>query len=198
MKRGIVFFLLVFAACSSVDRVYIKPGLETNELKFVKRIALVVDPASAAGDDSEIRSRILLFRTREHLIHHSEYITLKAKMDAKDLLALCKKQPELNGVLVQKVRTAERRGSDLRLGIVSGLYDCRSGTLLWEAEASKTYTMNDSDFATLIAGDVKRFGDAAQRYSAPFFRMIKDLYERLPMPELTDEEKLEKVEADSQ
>jgi probable lipoprotein (TIGR04455 family) len=192
-----VLFLLVFAACSSVDRVYMKPGFLENELRTVKHIAVAVDPASVGAGDQDARNKILQFRSREHLINHSEYITHRPR-EAQSLLDMCKANPKLNGVLVQKLSRAEKIGGSIRLAMISGLYECKTGVLLWEARASSKYTMNDSDFATLVAGDVKRFGDAARNYSAPFYRMIRDLYESLPMPELSAEEKMEKIEADSE
>ena len=194
---SVLLLLLLLGACSSVDRVYMKPGLLENELRLVKRVSVAVDPGSVRAEDSDARNKILQFRSREHLIHHSEYITYKGK-EAASLLDACKLNPKLNGVIVQKVTRAEKSGSSLRLEMISGLYECKTGTLLWEAAASKSYTMNDSDFTTLVSGDARRFGDAARAYSAPFYRMIKDLYERLPMPELADDEKLEKIEADSE
>lgn len=197
MRLVPILLLLLLAACSSVDRVYMKPGLLENELRTVKRIAIAVDQASVRSEDQEARNKILQFRTREHLINHSEYITHRGK-DAQSLLDACKANPKLNGILVQKLTRAQKTGASIRLGITSGLYECKTGVLLWEAEASSKYTMNDSDFATLVAGDAKRFGEAARNYSAPFYRMVADLYERLPMPELSEEEKLEKIEADSE
>ncbi len=197
MRMLPVLVLLTLAACSSVDRVYMKPGFLENELRSVKRIAVAVDQASVRSEDQDARSKILQFRTREHLINHSEYITHRGK-DAQNLLDACKANPKLNGVLVQKLTRAVKAGENIRLAIVSGLYECKTGVLLWEAEASGKFTMNDSDFATLVAGDAKRFGDAARSYSAPFYKMIADLYEKLPMPELNEEEKMEKIEADSE
>ena len=195
--RWCLLLVLICSACSSVDRIYVKPGFLENEIQNVKRIAVAVDPASVRASDEQTRNRILQFRSREHLIHHSEYITHPGR-ELSNLLDTCKANPKLNAILVQKITRAEKSGTKIHLALVSGLYECKTGALLWEAQASRKYTMNDMDFATLVGGDAKRFGDAARSYSAPFYRMISDLYEKLPMPELTDEEKLEKIEADSE
>ncbi len=182
---------------STVVRNFEKPGLAENELKYVKRLGIVVDKSSAAPVNADLRDRMLVYRTREHLTHHSEYIVYPVKKPAS-VLEVCKADARLNGVLLLRVVREKKLESDLSLNVVSTLLDCKSGERLWEAEGARHFEMNDSDFGTLIGGDVKRFGADARIYSAPFYRMTSALYEKLPMPELKEEERLEKIDADAE
>ncbi|MCE9596368.1 MAG: MXAN_6521/LA_1396 family lipoprotein [Spirochaetia bacterium] len=193
---GALIAALAAANCASaVKSVYQKPGFETHELKYMKRVAVIVDQGSTVTADQPVRDKMLVFRTREHLIHHSEFIGYPAKPGP--ILDVCKAEKKLNGIFLHRISSLKKDGSDLKLGLVTGLYDCKTGERLWEATASVSYEMNDSDFGTLIAGDVKRFGEAAKTYSAPFYRLIAKLFDSLPNPELGDEEKLEKIDADA-
>ncbi|MBL8019780.1 MAG: MXAN_6521/LA_1396 family lipoprotein [Leptospirales bacterium] len=193
----ILFGLLALTidCASAVKSVYKKPGLETNELKYVKRVAVLVDQNSVPTADQAIRDRMLIFRTREHLIHHSEFIVYSAKPG--NILNVCKAEKKLNGVLLHRLSSLKQDGGDLNFAMTTGLYDCKTGDRLWEAGSQVSYEMNDSDFGTLIAGDVKRFGESARVYSAPFYRLIAAVFEKLPNPDLTDAEKLEKIDADA-
>ena len=194
---ALIFLAAVIVDCrSTVTRTYTKPGLENAELKYVKRVGIVVDKASVAPVHADLRDRMLSYRTREHLTHHSEYIVYPVKTPGP-VVDVCKANKKLNGVILLRVLEEKKVGGDLSLNLMSTLLDCKSGDRLWEAEGKRNFEMNDSDFGTLVSGDVKRFGNDARTYSAPFYRMTGALYEKMPMPELTDSERIEKIDADA-
>lgn len=193
--RGIplVLLLLVMPVSCTIKYVYVKEGYEKNEMLNLKRVALLVEPLT--NTNREVRL-LLLAILRDYLSVHKDYILLPAPAideEKADIGDYCKADPRLDGILMNHVRKLHKTEGKVLLGIQATLYDCEKNRI-WESYGEDTLMAADPDLATLGESYANRISPTVRDLAAPAYLLIREIYESLPIPALTEDEKLEKID----
>jgi probable lipoprotein (TIGR04455 family) len=94
-------------------------------------------------------------------------------------------------VMVAKLKS---QGGDLSVDMTADLQRCDSGALVWKVEIDDTNEQKNADLKELANVYRREFGAVADALAAPFFVVLKQAFDSLPSPVLTDEETMEKIE----
>lgn len=185
--------LLILTFSCTIKYVYVKEGYEKNEMFNLKRVALLVEPLT----NSNKKVRLLIMAIlRDYISVHKDYILLPTPNideEKSDIGDYCKADPRLNGILMNRVRKLNKVKGEVLLGIQAVLYDCEKNRV-WESYGEDTLTAADPDLATLGESYANRIGPGVRDLAAPCYLLIREIYESLPIPKLSEEEKLEKID----
>lgn len=186
--------LFCLACCSSVDHVFLKSGYHENEQKTLKRIVLATNPGSFTKNDV---SGLLIVVARDFLSVQKNYIIYSPNKNFKKNSSWrehCKVNKKLNGVLVHSIQLLGHVDSNTSLGVQATLYDCHSGEIVWQAYAQDKYKSIDPGLKNVIASYSNRVSPNFKFMAGPAYLLIRDLFESLPEPVLTEKEKDEKID----
>ncbi len=100
------------------------------------------------------------------------------------------------GVLFLEVLDLAQAELQVALALSAELRRCSDGALLWRAEGDLSQDPHDANLRQLVAAYLTRGGPAATRFAAPIFALVQDVLAGIPNPTLTDEELLEKIDAE--
>ncbi len=189
--------LSFFAMGCTVTHTYLKDGYKKNEKQWLKRVALAID-ASAPPGSLDV-SRLYLDMAAHEVSLHGEYLITRIRraISLSELPAYCKAHSDLDGVIIHRFTDLEGDQETFHLTVQASLLDCRRESLVWEARGGKSFDREDSDLSRMIASYRSRYGGIADQFAAPFYGIIRKLYDSLPDPTLVDEDLQNKVELDA-
>ena len=195
MTRHIALLtLLALGLCApgcAVRSVYVTPGFDLKDKNEVKRLAVGATPIPGQpARAAELLARMAL----RHVNQHKDYIAVDDQVlkAASGWKALC--GDEIHGVVRVMVARLKSRGGDLTVDMTADLQRCDSGALVWKVEIDDTNEQNNEDLKELASVYRREFGQVADALAAPFFVLLKQAFDSLPSPVLTDEETMEKIE----
>ena len=182
-------------ACSAVESTYVRAGYDAKTPGAVKRIAIV---AWAVPDHPKL-GEVLSLVTTDRVQLKMQYLIYRTTLLDAEWRTACgplggEREGELEGVLTVQAIDVKPAGDEIELRLVAELYRCADGELLWRAEGFEGTESKDDDLAKLIESYQTRLGEAAGRYAAPAFLILRDILETMPDPVLTDDEVMEKIE----
>ena len=196
----VVFIMTLPAAawistvCSSVDFAYLKPQYEQKEKHSLKRIVLAMDPSSFTN---ERVGKLVLAVSRDYLSVQRDYIiypTPKTSRAAPPWPDYCAANRKINGVLRHKVRLLRHYGDSTDFGVQVTLFDCKSGDRIWDSYGEDDYASNDPDLKTVISSYANRVSPEYRYLIGPTYLLVREIFESLPNPVLTEKEKEEKID----
>lgn len=193
-RRAALLILLVLGVSApgcAVRSVYVKPDFEKTDKLQVKRLAVGATPI--AGQPAKA-AELLARMTLRHVNMHKDYIAVEdqALPTADGWKALCGEQ--IHGVVRVMVAKLKSEGGDLSVDMTADLQRCDSGALVWKVEINDTNQQKNADLKELANVYRREFGAVADALAAPFFVVLKQAFDSLPSPVLTDEETMEKIE----
>ncbi len=190
---------MIFLSSCTVTSRYLRKGYEENERMWLKRIALAMEEPVGGKKVEASLEELYLAVASDYLSHHTEYILLRKVrgLSRSRLKEYCQKDSRLNGILLHRFESLQRKSGRVRVGVLATLYDCRSGNRIWEARGKKSYQIGDESLSLLTRSYVNRSGEEARIYAAPYYQMVRKLYRSLPDPNLTAADLDLKIEADA-
>ncbi len=198
-----MFFKLAFlglivtssVACgSSLEQRYLQAGYSAAGPAGLKRIAIVpwaphsMAPlaglmAAIAKDRLNLKTDYLVYKTHNQMRSWSEGC---GELEATLFLQALPIPPE----------DATGDDDERDLHIRASLFSCKTGALIWWAEAMDTIDIENEDLAQLTSNYITQLGEEVRPYTVPAFILLRDLLDDLPNPKLTDDEIMEKIELD--
>jgi probable lipoprotein (TIGR04455 family) len=187
MRVALPLLLAACAACSSIETAWVRAGYDANATAAVKHIAVVAWAPPEYPELANVLANVAADRVKLKL----NYLVHSAAPAARGWSEAC---GELEGVLaIQALNVAKHEGG-MELAIAAELYSCKTGALIWRAQAHDTADATDSDLVELVQSYVRQLGDAAAPYATAAFLVLRDILDTLPNPTLTDDEVMEKIE----
>jgi len=195
MWRGLIVASVMCTACSAVESTYVRAGYDAKTPDAVKRIAIV---AWALPDHPKLGD-VLRQVTADRVQLKMQYLVYRVELIDTEWRAVCgplgaEGEGALEGVLAVQAIDVKLAGEDIELRLVAELHRCADGELLWRAEGFEGTESKDDDLTKLTESYQTKLGEAAGRYAAPVFLILRDILETLPDPVLTDDEIMEKIE----
>jgi len=182
----VISIMLVFFACSSVRHRFIVEGYKKNPGQMIKRIVIISEPSpqnrGLAGLISDM-TRDLIRTNRNYLV----YGTVSTE---REVAEACKTR---DGVLKMSVDRADAVGNHVDLEITGELGRCSDKSVVWNATARASGKSRNRSLKNLVQNYVEKHGNLAEVYAAPAFKIIEDMVETMPNPELTEDELMEKI-----
>jgi probable lipoprotein (TIGR04455 family) len=188
VKRALVIALLA-AGCSSVNDQWVRAGYGAGP-DLLKRIAIVAWAPAEHARLAETLAMVATDRVKLKL-NYLVYASGPMQRGWSDACA-----DKVEGVLAIQTLAAGTNGKETGLALATELYSCKTGALLWRAEAADTADVDDADLVELTKSYVEKLGQEAAGYAAASFLVLRDMLDTLPNPTLTDDELMEKIELD--
>jgi probable lipoprotein (TIGR04455 family) len=92
------------------------------------------------------------------------------------------------------VNRADAAGGRIDLEITGELRRCSDKSVVWSATARTFGKSRNRSLKNLVQNYVEEHGNLAEVYAAPAFKIIEDIVEAMPNPELTEDELIEKID----
>jgi probable lipoprotein (TIGR04455 family) len=183
----VISIMLVFFACSSVRHRFIVEGYKKNPGQMIKRIVIISMPPPQNGDLAGLISAM----TRDLIKANRNYLVYGTVSTEREVAEACK---TLDGVLKMSVERADAAGGLIDLEITGELRKCSDKSAVWSANARASGKSRNRSLKNLVQNYVEEHGNLAEVYAAPAFKIIKDIVEAMPNPELTEDELIEKID----
>jgi probable lipoprotein (TIGR04455 family) len=198
MKAILALALLTATAlaapgCGSVDALYVRDDYDRVDRSTLKRIAII---AVAAEDAPHDLPQLMAALAKKHIQQHTTYIVLKTarlETSAPAPADVTKLEERLDGALILRATRVSREDDEVEIAITARLVRARDGVEVWRAEGEDDFETADPDLEKLTTTYRRKYGDTADTFVAPLFLLLRDLFEDLPSPTLTDEDKDEKI-----
>ncbi|MCB1176572.1 MAG: MXAN_6521/LA_1396 family lipoprotein [Leptospiraceae bacterium] len=164
-----------------------------SKINSTKRIVIHIDKKSLLRKKE---SEILYDITKELISHHKEFIVypepenFEGKCDPNSP----KMEGILNVLLIQKIENEE-----IFLSEIISLRNCLNETeIIWEAQGKDSFPMKSEENESLRKTYTQKYGREIEYAVNPYFLLTKIILEKLDSPELTEDEKDEKIDIESQ
>jgi probable lipoprotein (TIGR04455 family) len=187
-KLPFLFFFLFFSACSIQYKM--APDFSIKVQK-TKRVIIWIDPESGfRKKESSLLSDI----TKNIISHHKEFLVYSTP---EKFSGNCGKEiPKVEGIILVKPKQVIQDGK-INLTIQISLLQCPSKDNLWESWESKKFSMQEKQNESLRNTYTQKYGKEIDYAVNPYYLLTKEILESLQSPELSEEEKDEKIELDS-
>jgi len=186
---GLLFLLVGLLNCSSLTSFNKDPFYE-KKVNFTKRITVYIGNQS---NITKMEQNTLSDITRDLLSHHKEFIIYKSP--AK-FLGCSKEFNKIEGIF-HVVLKQEQAQNDLKLELTGSILQCPDAKSIWTATVKKSFNLNSSDNESLRNTYIQKYGMGIGNRVNPYFQVVNLLIEYLDSPQLSDEEKDEKIEVES-
>lgn len=193
LKRilSLTFFLLLAVSNCTVSYVKESPDL-TKSLARFKRLVVVMDLTSTVGS---AESKMAKAMSEQYLAHHREFIVYP---NPKNSGETCTDIPgKAQGIFLLKM-TEEISGSKIKLSALGQLKSCPGNSVLWEALASSSYSTTEAEEQSLRKTYTQKFGESVGPKAAPYYHLLRALFDEITGPVLNEAEQDEKIEIESQ
>lgn len=187
MKRLIVVTAFALAGCSTLGSTYVAPGYKSTSADAVKRITIGAWAPTEQAGAAPVIARVA-----------ADFVKLRKNYLVPEAVALrgweegCKEGRD--GVLTVRVTKSELKDREVDLHLVTELYRCADGALLWRAEGCGEAKSNDESLKQMVENYTREVGPDAERFAAPAFVVLQDMLNAMPDVVLTDAEVEEKIE----
>ncbi len=156
---------------------------------MIKRIVIISDPFPQNRDLAALISAM----TRDLIKANRNYLLFGTAATEREVAEACK---TLDGVLRMSVSRADAVGGHIDLEITGELRRCSDKSAVWTATARASGKSRNRSLKNLVQNYAEKYGDQAEVYAAPAFKIIKDIVEAMPNPELTEDDLMEKIDLD--
>ena len=191
MSPIILLILLTATGCSSVKSGFLKEGYIKNRVKMIKNVVIVTKPVPKNPGMAELVSNIasdIIKSQKNYIVHGFRKMGSKWPDECKNI----------EGVIVFSLKDIKTFNESVFLDITGKLFGCRSGNLLWSSNGADEQTYKNSKLKHLTESYSVKYKETADKFAAPLFRILQDMIDTMPNPELTDDEIMKKIEIDSQ
>jgi len=182
----VISIMLVFFACSSVRHRFIVEGYKKNPEQMIKRIVIISEPSPQNRGLAALISDM----TRDLIRTNRNYLVYGTVSTEREVAEACKTR---DGVLKMSVDRADAVGNHVDLEITGELGRCSDKSVVWNATARASGKSRNRSLKNLVQNYVEKHGNLAEVYAAPAFKIIEDMVETMPNPELTEDELMEKI-----
>jgi probable lipoprotein (TIGR04455 family) len=182
----VISIMLVFFACSSVRHRFIVEGYKKNPGQMIKRIVIISEPSPQNRGLAALISDM----TRDLIRTNRNYLVYGTVSTEREVAEACKTR---DGVLKMSVDRADAVGNHVDLEITGELGRCSDKSVVWNATARASGKSRNRSLKNLVQNYVEKHGNLAEVYAAPAFKIIEDMVETMPNPELTEDELMEKI-----
>ncbi|MCB1141606.1 MAG: MXAN_6521/LA_1396 family lipoprotein [Leptospiraceae bacterium] len=190
-KLRFIFTLLFLIQCSTIRTMERSPDLE-KDLKTLKRVYVLVNPDNPVTI-MENQTFQAIFQSL--ISHHSEFILYPTPEGLKPgCSGFTDKNIEGYFYLSYKQKID---GDKIYLDIKSELKKCPGDSNIWMVEAEDSYSLTSKENESLRRMYVEKFGMGVESRVNPYYYLSKNILEKVVSPELTEDEKDEKVIAGS-
>lgn len=187
MQRVLLGAALLAAAGCAIKSTYLRPDYEQSYRKTLKRIVIEVDVPEGVPDvAAELAGRI----ARRYVNMRKNYLVLRNGRSPLPPAA----KTGADGVLALDFSRLAPADGDIDIALEARLTDARGATVIWAVEAEREGEAADEDLSKLAGRYRKELGPAAEPYVAPMFVLLKTVLDRLPDPELDDDDIAAKIE----
>ena len=201
-----LLLLLLSGCASTLKSSRVRQDYEAQDQARLKRLVVLTAPAPEGQEPvGELWSRIA-----RRYVNQKRHFIVKAhaahpeRPDAAALQALCTEAAEgLEGVLwlepVDLRRVGEGPDAGVEAGVRAQLTRCSDGQEVWRAEAAGSFPSQDEELRESVELWTSGLDESVQAYAAPAFRLLRPTLDSLPEPTplVTDEEVMEKGEAEA-
>jgi probable lipoprotein (TIGR04455 family) len=184
---AVISMMLVSFACTSVRHRFVVEGYKKNPGQMIKRIVIISDTFPQNRDLDGLISAM----TRDLIKANRNYLVLGTAATEGEVAEACK---TLDGVLKMSVNRADAVGDHVDLEITGELRRCSDKSVVWSATARASGKSRNRSLKNLVQNYVEEHGNLAEVYAAPAFKIIEDIVEAMPNPELTEDELMEKID----
>jgi len=182
----VISIMLVSFACSSVRHRFIVEGYKKNPGQMIKRIVIISEPSPQNRGLAALISDM----TRDLIRTNRNYLVYGTVSTEREVAEACKTR---DGVLKMSVDRADAVGNHVDLEITGELGRCSDKSVVWNATARASGKSRNRSLKNLVQNYVEKHGNLAEVYAAPAFKIIEDMVETMPNPELTEDELMEKI-----
>ena len=186
---GLLFLLFGLLNCSSLTSLN-KDPLYDKKVNFTKRITVFINNQS---NITKMEQNTLSDITRDLMSHHKEFIVYKSPLKFSGCSRDFNKIEGIFNVLLKQ----EQVQNELNLELTGSFLQCPDSKSIWTATVKKSYNLNSSDNESLRSTYIQKYGMGIGNRVNPYFQIVNLLIEYLESPQLTDEEKDEKIEVES-
>ncbi len=186
----VISVTLVSFACTSVHRRFIVKDYTKDPGRMIKRIAIFAEPSPQNKDLAGLIGAM----TRDLIKANRNYLVYGTLSTEREVVEACKTR---DGVLKMRVDRADAVGEHIDLEITGELCRCSDDSVVWSATASAFGKSQNRSLKNLVQNYAEEHGKQAEVYAAPAFKIIIDLIESMPNPELTEDELMEKIDLES-
>jgi probable lipoprotein (TIGR04455 family) len=192
MKKALIAstaisIMLVSFACTSVHRRFIAEGYKNNSGQMIKRIVIISKPPPQNEDLAGLISAM----TRDLMRTNRNYLVYGTVSTEREVAEACK---TCDGVLKMSVGRADAVGEYIDLEITGELRRSSDKSVVWSATARASGKSRNRSLKNLVRNYVEEHGNLAEVYAAPAFKVIEDIVEAMPNPDLTEDELMEKID----
>ncbi len=208
LRRTITLALLLVASgcASTLKSSRVRPDYEAEDKARLKRLVVLTAPAPEGQEPvGELWSRIArrYVNQKRHFIVKAHATHLE-RPTPDSLKQLCAEAAEgLEGVLWLEPVDVRRMGTGPEAGVEAGvraqLTRCADGQEVWRAEAAGSWPSEDPELKESVELWTQGLDASVLPYAAPTFRLLRPTLDSLPEPTplVTDEEVMEKGEAEA-
>ncbi len=208
LRRTIPLALLLVASgcASTLKSSRVRPDYEAQDKARLKRLVVLTAPAPEGQEPvGELWSRIArrYVNQKRHFIVKAHAAHLE-RPTPDSLKQLCTEAAEgLEGVLWLEPVDVRRVGTGPQAGVEAGvraqLTRCADGQEVWRAEAAGSWPSEDPELKESVELWTQGLDASVLPYAAPTFRLLRPTLDSLPEPTplVTDEEVMEKGEAEA-
>ena len=182
----VISIMLVSFACSSVRHRFIVEGYKKNPEQMIKRIVIISEPSPQNRGLAALISDM----TRDLIRTNRNYLVYGTVSTEREVAEACKTR---DGVLKMSVVRADAVGNHVDLEITGELGRCSDKSVVWNATARASGKSRNRSLKNLVQNYAEKHGNQAEVYAAPAFKIIEDMVETMPNPELTEGELMEKI-----
>ena len=183
----VISIALVSFDCTSVHRRFMVESYKKNPGQMIKRIVIISKPSPQNKDLSGLISTM----TRDLIRTNRNYLVYGIVSTEREVAEACKTR---DGVLEMSLERADAAGEHIDLEITGELRRCSDDSVVWSATASASGKSQNRSLKNLVQNYVEEHGNQAEVYAAPAFKIIVDIIEAMPNPELTEDELMEKID----
>ncbi len=186
---SLLFLVLGFINCSPLTSLT-KDPLYEKKVKFTKRIII---SNSNQSNITKMEQMTLTDITRDLISHHKEFIVYKTPPKFSN----CSRDfSKIEGIFLVLLKQ-EQVQNELKLELTGNFLQCPEAKSIWTGTVKKTFNLNSTDNESLRNTYIQKYGMGVGNRVNPYFQIVSLLVEYLESPELTDEEKDEKIEVES-
>ena len=183
---SVISMMLLSIACTSVRRGFIVEGYKKNPGQMIKRIVIISEPSPQNRGLAALISDM----TRDLIRTNRNYLVYGTVSTEREVAEACKTR---DGALKMSVDRADAVGNHVDLEITGELGRCSDKSVVWNATARASGKSRNRSLKNLVQNYVEKHGNLAEVYAAPAFKIIEDMVETMPNPELTEDELMEKI-----
>jgi probable lipoprotein (TIGR04455 family) len=204
---GLALTLAIFG-CATVKMTRLEPDYDVTDKFRVKRLAVVTSvawhvPNHPDGEPEEKVRQLLSLMARRYINQKRDFIVKKDAVGEPNAQAqgidvflpqrLC--EDGVDGVLWLDP-VLQRAGSGVEAQINAQLVRCGDSVAIWETKGAGSWPSSDELLKETTAEYVSKLGVEVEPFVAPSFHLLKAILDTLPNPQLTEQDKDEKIQLD--